>query len=188
MARLTKAQQAEREEAKARLREWLSPGDTVYGIVRHVSRSGMLRVIDLKVASKDGDGRMWAIGYNAAVAMGDKWDREREGIRVTGCGMDMIFALVYNLGHALWPDGFDLPTRVILGPDCRTYKEPDAETVNPPRETVKIPRRCRCHVDPQPCGFVCSSCGCRTVPDGARNGSTDCHEKDGGYALRSSQL
>ena len=43
---MTKAQMAERDEAIANLREILKPGDTVYTILRHVSKSGMSRVID----------------------------------------------------------------------------------------------------------------------------------------------
>jgi hypothetical protein len=49
MARNAKITQAEREEAKAHLRKLLKPGATVYCILRHVSTSGMLRVIDLAI-------------------------------------------------------------------------------------------------------------------------------------------
>ena len=31
------------------------------------------------------------------------------GLRVSGCGMDMGFHVVYNLGYALWPDGTPEP-------------------------------------------------------------------------------
>jgi hypothetical protein len=100
MARYSKAEQ---EEARAMLRDHLRPGVTVYTILRHRSASGMLRVIDLLTQEKDGP--RW-LGYNAARAMGDTYDDARDGIRVGGCGMDMGFALVYNLGRTLWPDGF----------------------------------------------------------------------------------
>lgn len=36
---------AEREEARTQLLKWLKPGDTVYTVLRHVSRSGMQREI-----------------------------------------------------------------------------------------------------------------------------------------------
>lgn len=97
----------ETEEAKTRLREWLKPGDKVYCILRTVSRSGMSRVIDLKAISPEG--RILSIGYNAAAAIGYTYDRQREGIKIGGCGMDMGFSLVYSLGYALWPNGFDTP-------------------------------------------------------------------------------
>lgn len=103
MARLTKAQQQERDEAITRLREWLKPGDTVYCILRHVSRSGMLRVIDLAATV---NGETVNIGRTAAVAMADPYDYDRRGIRIPGAGMDMGFALVYNLGRTLWPSGY----------------------------------------------------------------------------------
>ena len=90
----------EQQEARERLRKWIKPGDTIYCILRHVSRSGMTRVIDLVKVSDDGE--ILRIGYNAAKAVGWPYDREREGVRVSGCGMDMGFHLVYCLAHALF--------------------------------------------------------------------------------------
>ena len=49
----TKAQQAEQTEALKRLRAWIKPGDTIHCVLRHVSRSGMLRVIDLLKVEDD---------------------------------------------------------------------------------------------------------------------------------------
>ena len=100
----TKAQQAERAEAVERLREWLKPGDEVYTILRHVSRSGMSRSISLVIGSEDGPSD---ISYLAARALGDKVDERHGGVKIGGCGMDMGFALVYNLSAALFPDGFE---------------------------------------------------------------------------------
>jgi hypothetical protein len=107
MAR-TKAQRAEAEEAAERLRGWLKPGDTVYCILRHCSRSGMQRVISLKQFTTDpergiSDGDL---SWNAARALGMRYDRQREGIVIGGVGMDMGFALVYDLAFTLWPNGF----------------------------------------------------------------------------------
>lgn len=100
---MTKAQKADQQEAREELRKRLRPGMEILCILRHVSRSGMFRVIDLKVIE---NGEMRGIGWSAARAMGYKYDK-RDGIPVGGCGMDMGFHLVYNLGYALWPDGFD---------------------------------------------------------------------------------
>ena len=88
-----------RAEAIERLRKWLRPGDTIYCILRHVSRSGMLRVIDLVKVGEDGD--IVRIGYDAAIVLGWPYDRRRGGVRVSGAGMDMGFHLVYSLSHAL---------------------------------------------------------------------------------------
>lgn len=95
MAVSKKAQQ----EARERLRKWVKPGDTIYCILRHVSSSGMTRVIDLATVN---DGEILSIGYDAALALGWPYDRRREGVRVPGTGMDMGFHLVDSLGHALF--------------------------------------------------------------------------------------
>ena len=95
MARVSKQAQ---HEARERLRRLVKPGDTLYCILRHVARSGMMRVIDLVKAE---DGEILHLGYDAALALGWPYDRRREGVRVAGCGMDMGFHLVYSLAHAL---------------------------------------------------------------------------------------
>lgn len=100
----SKTKQADREEAIAELRAILRPGDTVYTILRHRSRSGMSRVIDLYVQGPDGPR---GIGWQAAKATGNRYDSNREGIKIGGCGMDMGFALVYALSSTLFPDGFE---------------------------------------------------------------------------------
>ncbi len=101
---MTKAQKADMKEAREELRKVLKPGMEVLCIMRHVSRSGMFRVIDLKVIV---NGELRGIGWTAARAMGAKYDTKRDGIPVGGCGMDMGFHLVYNLGRSLWELGFD---------------------------------------------------------------------------------
>ena len=90
----------ERREATEELRTLLAPGDTVYTVLR----SGMSRSISLVIVN---DGDLYDISYLAARAMGDRTDRERGGIKIGGAGMDMGFALVYNLGRTLWPEGFE---------------------------------------------------------------------------------
>ena len=96
----------ERAEAQQELRKMLKPGMRVYCILKHRSASGMNRVIDLVIPVK---GEIHSISFKAAKAMGDKWDHNRGGIRIGGCGMDMGFALVYNLGATLWPKGTSKP-------------------------------------------------------------------------------
>lgn len=107
----TKTQKAAQAEAREDLRTWLKPGQTVYCVLRHRARSGLSTVIDLKVV--DGSGELYSIGYSAAVAMGDRYDHGRGGIkvgaRVMDMGLDLGFALVYNLGSVLWPKGTDKP-------------------------------------------------------------------------------
>ena len=102
----------ERGEYTDRLRDILSPGDTVYTILRKVSRSGMMRHISLVIIE---DGQPRDITGWAGLAMGTPWDRNSGGIKVGGCGMDMGFHLVYNLGRTLYPDGF-----TCAGQTCRS--------------------------------------------------------------------
>lgn len=107
--------QAERAEAKARLLEWLKPGDTVYTIVRHVSRSGMQRelgVVLLKVDEKATDPKFKIIDLHVNVpvarVLGWRVSKDRDAVIVGGTGMDMGFHLVYELSHALFGDGYAL--------------------------------------------------------------------------------
>ena len=107
-----KARSLAQAEAIARLRCWLKPGDKVFCVLRHRSASGMSRVIQL--TKFDGEGADFGpryLGYNAAVALGWRYDNKREGIKVQGCGMDMGFATVYELGRVLWPEGFKVDGR-----------------------------------------------------------------------------
>lgn len=99
--------ETEAQEAIARLRKWVKPGDTLFCNLRHVSRSGMQRSIQLIKIERPAKGsrepKMVYLGYNAAKALGWRYDRKREGVIVGGCGMDMGFHLVYELAHVLFP-------------------------------------------------------------------------------------
>ena len=107
MSRQSLAQQ-EKQEAIDYLRTILEPGDTVYTILRHVSRSGMSRtigvcIIDPRLVNPD-KGMADLTGW-AAKALSNPLDRDRWGVKVGGCGMDMGFNLVYNLSYTLFPTG-----------------------------------------------------------------------------------
>lgn len=101
---ITKAQQEVEQKARERLREVCKPGDTLHTILRHVSRSGMSRSISVVISGED---EPWDVSYLVARALGRKIDQTNGGVKVSGCGMDMGFALVYELSYALYPDGFD---------------------------------------------------------------------------------
>lgn len=119
---MTTYKKSEVEEAKAELSKLLHPGDTVYCIVRHVSKSGMQRVISLHILDDDGYGKPTIRDINgyAAKAMGYRLDRDRWGLVVNGCGMDMCFDLVYSLGRVLFPQGFgDVGHKIEDGPTIR---------------------------------------------------------------------
>ena len=97
---------AQRDEARATLRAMLKPGATIHTKLNHVSRSGMMRVIDLYVTE---DNELRRITWLACRATATTYSERHEGMRLDGCGMDMGFHAVYNLGRALWPDGTPEP-------------------------------------------------------------------------------
>jgi hypothetical protein len=100
---MTKQKQSERDEAIARLRETLKPGDTVFTVLRSVSRSGMNRKIDLY---KIEDGSPQWLSRLAAKACDWTFDNKRDAVSVGGCGMDVGFHLVYSLSRVLFHDAF----------------------------------------------------------------------------------
>ena len=99
------AKMTEKEEARAELLKILSPGDTVYTILRHVSKSGMTRHIDVYTIQDNKPFYLTAYvsklcGIRRLPAPAYMWS-----LVVGGCGMDMGYHVVYCLGRALWPDG-----------------------------------------------------------------------------------
>jgi len=108
----------ERADAIARLREWLEPGDTVYTVLRNVSRSGMQRtigVLGIELPSRGDYSEPQIKDYtrNVAMALNLKDDDKRGGVVIGGCGMDMGFEIVYRLSTVLFRDNF-----VCIGPGC----------------------------------------------------------------------
>ena len=101
MSTLTKAQQAQQQEARDELRKMFPPGTTVPTILRHVSASGMSRAISVIDPADLGD-----VSYLVARALGDRIDPRHGGVKVPGCGMDMGFHLVYSLSAVLYGDGW----------------------------------------------------------------------------------
>lgn len=157
---MTRKDKAERQEAIARLREEIRPGDKIYTILRHRSRSGMQRSISLIQIDAQGTAREW--DYLAARAMGDRIDNVNGGIKVGGCGMDMGFHIVYNLGRTLFPDGFG-----CVGEKCRSNDHSNGDRDYTPGEGNCHSRECTC--GPSDKAYCC---GC----------SKHWH-RDGGYAL-----
>lgn len=104
-----------KEEAREYLRNFFNetPNDstenrkyfTVYTILKHVSKSGMMRVIDVYIIRNNEPLRL---SWSVAQAIGHTYNRKHEGIQINGCGMDMGFAIVNNLSIALFaPDKYD---------------------------------------------------------------------------------
>ena len=153
---MTKQATTERDEAITRLREWIKPGDTVYTLLEHVSRSGTQREIRVLLARTAADGRIYFIHPNHATgkALGYRQGK-RDGLIVGGCGMDMGFHLVYNLGRVLFPDGFGVEGTYPNGSTGRPASRVSAA------RAVEIGTKFQ-----------------------GRNGDTSGWDNDGGYALR----
>jgi hypothetical protein len=100
---MTKKQIKEEDEKYAieTLKNLVKPGDTIYTILRHVSSSGMSRVIDVVLIQ---DNKPTNIAYSVSKALDWPIDKNYDGIKVGGCGMDMGFHLVYTLSRKLFKD------------------------------------------------------------------------------------
>jgi len=103
----TRKQQEAAAKAADTLRETygLQPGSMVWTLVRHVSRSGMSRDISVYLASPWDEG-VENVSRLVAEATGYRYNRDNEAVRVGGVGMDMGFAIVYDLSRAIFRDGF----------------------------------------------------------------------------------
>jgi hypothetical protein len=97
-----KTTDTEKQEAIAKLREWIKPGDRVYTVLRHASTSGMLRAISLLIIH---EGRILDVSWLTARACGYSRHEKTGGIVMRGCGMDMGYEVVYTLGRVLNPEG-----------------------------------------------------------------------------------
>lgn len=102
---LSKKKQAEleRDQAIAKLREYLKPGAKVWTKVTHVARSGMSRSIEAYIPL---DGEIFNITWLVVDALGYTFDSKNGGVKMGGCGMDMGHSLVYNLSRVVFSEGF----------------------------------------------------------------------------------
>jgi hypothetical protein len=83
--------------------------DTVYGIVRHVSASGMSRDIDLYIIKDNAP--VYLTGYASTIL--DYPMAKSRGMKVGGCGMDMVFHCVSSLAYAIGRDYETLKSEII---------------------------------------------------------------------------
>jgi hypothetical protein len=88
------------------LREMFPKGSAVPVVLRHVSRSGMLRAISPLAADSSDVSRLVAPVLGRRV-------HKSGGVACHGAGMDMGFDLVYSLAQELYGDGYALRHRWI---------------------------------------------------------------------------
>lgn len=99
--------------ALEQLREIVKPGDTIYTILRHVTRSGMSRSVSAIKIGKDGTTH--ELDWLIIQALDERMDRNHSGIKIGGCGFDAGFELVYRLSMALYGPKHGYK---CLGKDC----------------------------------------------------------------------
>jgi hypothetical protein len=111
----------DKEKALQDLKRILEQGDRkVYCFLRHVSPSGMSRRISFySIAKNEPICIDW---YIEKIDIGYKRDKHKEGLKVGGCGMDMGFSVVYNLGDVIYPNG---DGKTITGRNGDTKPETD---------------------------------------------------------------
>lgn len=84
----------------------------VYTVLKHVSRSGMLRKIDAFYIK---DNVPVTLNFYIEKLGLFKRHKNNDDIVVHGCGMDVGFEVVYTLSSVLYRDGF-----ICLGERCRS--------------------------------------------------------------------
>lgn len=76
-------------------------------VVVSVSNSGMSRTLKFNSCEKGKNNNFWYRQYNGLFeALGYKPTKNRDGFRVNGCGMDMVFYTNYSIIHQLMREGF----------------------------------------------------------------------------------
>lgn len=105
----TKGKEMYKQQCKDKVKAMLEGVSAIYGIVRKVSSSGMSRDIDL-YSIKDNQ-LQYLTGY-ASVILGYSLSKDR-GMKVGGCGMDMVFHCVSSLAESVGIDYKTIRSEII---------------------------------------------------------------------------
>ena len=129
---MTKASDAERDEAIAKLRDWIKPGNTVYTVLDQVSRSGMSRQIRVVLQGPNERGECdtlhpnWAVGKALGLRHARRNGYEQDALVVGGAGMDMGFHVVNSLSYVLYPEYKCVGRRSAAPPPITSTAAPTA--------------------------------------------------------------
>lgn len=85
------------QEIELELRELISDNSKIYIICRKVAPSGMSRLLSFHVIK---DNELYCINYPISKLLGYKFGKV-DGLKITGCGMDMGFFVVNQLANKL---------------------------------------------------------------------------------------
>lgn len=94
--------------AKARLIELLGTSPVIYGDVKSVAKSGMSRKIAFYCVV---DGKIQRVTYEIALILGLK--HEDGTLIKKGCGMDMVFSVIYDLSVTLYDEPYKIKNRSL---------------------------------------------------------------------------
>lgn len=97
-----------RDKSLETLRKLCPRGSTIYYVIRSVSKSGMSRTIDFyTIAESYGKQELVYLSGYISDVLG--YNRNRQGsLKVSGCGMDMGFHVVYGVSCKLYCEsGYD---------------------------------------------------------------------------------
>ncbi len=94
--------EVQRDTAIQKLREVITPGSTIYVVLRRKNKLGTCRWLEFYHVH---DGELKRITCDVALAIQCEYCREHDAVRVTGSGLDVGFASVDSLGQALFGNG-----------------------------------------------------------------------------------
>jgi hypothetical protein len=96
----------EQTAAVERLKKRLTPGDTIYLIMKHTSQTGMTHVITSLQFTTDGRDKavIQHLSHDAAIATGMRHDPSRDGVKVSSGSIEPGAHLVACLGQSLFGD------------------------------------------------------------------------------------
>ena len=100
----------EKERELKKLQDWIKPDQKVWTKVTHIAQSGMSRSIEpYIVVGRD----IINITYSESVVLDLPIHQRHGGVKIPGCGMDMGFKLIDDLGYVLYGKGAKLSQRWI---------------------------------------------------------------------------
>lgn len=181
-----KVSKSEYDAALTNLHKWLKPGDTVYTILEHVSRSGMSRQIRVTVPTIGADGKVdfihpnYAVGIVTGLRHAMRNGRQQDALVIGGYGSDMGFELVYTLSRKMFPTGFG-----CIGPDCPSNDHSNGDRDYTPHGDPLWWRCNLCSYSTNVPRLTCCSQDGHPVLMQPDTTDTVAHwHTDGGYALR----
>lgn len=95
----TVRKRTDKDESLEFLQKVLKPDMTVHVIIRHVSKSGMQRVMDVFYIKNN---NLYCITHHVANVLEKNISKKYHGVVINGCGMDMAWHLVYTLSAVIF--------------------------------------------------------------------------------------